>query len=161
MMETQGSADSPNFLPNGDLVFRAIEDRKDYVYRKEMNGGATQKVLNEPVISLETVSPDGKWVIIGMPQEQDPEHSGRVKVFPLSGGQAVTLCRSVCFAQWDTSGKDMLLNWMQAVGWAGPEDTKEKAIGKIPINMSSAASADLYSYTKISIRRNIYRIPID
>ena len=180
MVGTQGSADSPNFLPNGDLMFRAVQDTNDYVFRKAANGGAVQKVLNEPVISLETVSPDGKWVLMGLQEDKDREHIGRVKAVPLQGGPAVTLCRAVCFAQWDATGKGFLVNWMQAAetyvlpvksktglpdvpegGFPGPEAMQGKATAKIPVNMSSAASADLYSYTRISIRRNIYRIPIE
>ena len=49
--------DSPYFLPNGDIVCRAIEGRVNFLYRMKTDGTARRKISSEHMLDLWGVSP--------------------------------------------------------------------------------------------------------
>ena len=55
--------DSPFFLPDGDLVFRAIEGGSNYLYRMKTDGTNRHKITPERILDSIDVSPDGRWVV--------------------------------------------------------------------------------------------------
>jgi serine/threonine protein kinase/Tol biopolymer transport system component len=59
--------DVPFFLPNGDLLFRAIEGGSSYLYRMKTDGTGRRKITSERILDIASVSPDGRWVVAGRP----------------------------------------------------------------------------------------------
>jgi eukaryotic-like serine/threonine-protein kinase len=171
--------DSPFFLPNGDLVFRAIEGGSNFLYRMKADGTGRRKIASE-IWDITSVSPDGRWVVAGS-GGSDKEHAPGIKAFALDGSATVPLCVTNCLVNWDLSGKVAFLYFPEVHegSYAMPvmrdsglpkipltvtvriEDfANPKAITTIPWYVQSAVSPSLYAYTRQNTRRNLYRIQL-
>ena len=172
--------DSPFFLPDGDLVFRASEGGSNFLYRMKSDGSDRRKIVSERVLDILTVSPDGRWIVAATPNP-DQEHWVATKAFALDGSAAVTLCPDYCFFRWDTAGKFVyyyiaqlhestyVLPVLPDTGLPKmlPGDTARiereanaKTITAVPQVVHSAVSPSLYAYTRQTTRRNLYRIQL-
>jgi Tol biopolymer transport system component/predicted Ser/Thr protein kinase len=175
------SQDSPLFLPDGDLVLRSTEDGENFLYRTSQDGTERRKITPDPIVDLNSISPDGRW-IVAPAKVRDDEQSVATTAFPLDGGPPLRVCNSFCGARWDISGKFFYLTFNNtgdsntyalpvnpARGIPGfppggvtkADDLKaDKRVVVIPQTIDSAAGPNLYSYTRENTRRNIYRIPL-
>ena len=175
--------DSPMFLPNGDLVYRASEGGKNYIYTRRQDGSGRKKLLDEAILDLTSVSPDGRWIVVFQKDDADKDHPYRTLAYPNGAGKPVMMC-AMCLASWSPDGKYLALllglppssqlhTYLLPVngerglpklppkGLSGPEDLrKSNGVMVLPRVVDSALGPDKYSYTLTSIRRNIYRIPI-
>jgi DNA-binding winged helix-turn-helix (wHTH) protein/Tol biopolymer transport system component len=174
--------DSPLLLPDGDLVFRATEGGANFLYRMKTDGSARRKISPERILDIYSISPDGRWVIAETPGSGDEEHitQGTTKAFAVDGTATVTLCTGFCVVSWDTSGGFVYFRFpevkegsyalpaMRGSGLprlppaiTGIEDiTNLKAITAIPWEVESAVNPSVYAYTRLSTRRNLYRISL-
>jgi hypothetical protein len=181
-LESQESEDSPFFLPDGDLIYRGNRGGKNYLYTKKPDGTGEKRVIDEPILDVETLSPDGKWVIAARGNLNDEEHTYQVLAYPTGGGTPVVMCRTFCWVDWDASGTHMFFKFMNGrdrnsyflapePGRAAPRlppggvvDGQElRALNKvkaIAAEVESAMTPDFYSYARTTVRRNLYRIPI-
>jgi len=172
--------DSPSFLPDGDLVFRASEDGSNFLYRMKSDGSARRKITSERILDVLTVSPDGRWIVAATPNPNQ-EHTVATKAIAVDGSAAVALCLDYCFFHWDTAGK-FVYSYIAPLHESSyvlpvahdsglpkisPEDiarierdAKAKTITAIPQVVLSAVSPSVYAYTRQSTRRNLYRIQL-
>jgi eukaryotic-like serine/threonine-protein kinase len=171
--------DYPFFLPDGDLVFRAIEGSSNFLYRMKPDGTERHKVIQERILDVLTVSPDGRWIVAGA-RGPDAEHTVATKAFALDGGVPATLCLGYCLVTWDEAGKFMYMFFAQfrlqtyplpvldsglpklpPGGIVRSEDLPDpKTAGLIPWWVQSALSPSVYAYVRQNTRRNLYRIPL-
>ena len=173
--------DSPHFLPDGDLVFRAIEGGSNFLYRMKPDGTGRRKLSSRRVFDIIAVSPDGRWVVGGSPVSSE-EVKAAITAFPVDGGEAVTLCQVYCLPTWNTGGtllyiyfpslhdegsyvlpvlRDSGLPKLPSSGIARLEDlTAAKPTAVIPQFVNSAISPSVYAYARRNTRRNLYRIPL-
>jgi eukaryotic-like serine/threonine-protein kinase len=100
--------DSPFFLPDGDLVFRAIEGGSNFLYRMKADGTNRRKITPEPILDCSGVSPDGRWVVASS-RSSDEDNPASIRAFALDGSAAVPLCVRWCDFRWDTTGKSAYL----------------------------------------------------
>jgi serine/threonine protein kinase len=173
--------DSPFFLPDGDLVFRAVEGGANFLYRMKTDGSARQKISGERILDINNVSPDGRWVVVGASGSEEEDRKSDIKAFAVDGSSPVTLCAAYCLLNWDTSGKFVYLNFPDQGGgsYALPvmRDTglprippngagriedfaNPKTIIAIPLQVESAVNPSVYAYTRENTRRNLYRIQL-
>jgi eukaryotic-like serine/threonine-protein kinase len=175
------SEDSPFFLPDGDLAFRAIEGGLNFLYRMHPDGTGRRKIIPDAILDLVAVSPDGRWAVTEV-KSQDEEHTTAIMAYSLDGAPAVRLCNSLCLVGWDTQGKFLGLQFLNSGdgntyvipvsparglpnlppnGVTDAKDLKaDKKILVIPHAVESAVSPALYSFSRQTTRRNIYRIPL-
>jgi serine/threonine protein kinase len=172
--------DSPFFLPDGDLVFRAVEGDSNFLYRMKADGTDRRKISPQPVLDAVALSPDGRWFVAASPSP-DQEHTAQVIAFAVDGSTSVVLCLSYCSLTWDTSGKFAYVSFsmmregsytlpvlhetglprLPSTGIARTEDLKNASTAPvIPQVVESALSPSIYAYTHQSTRRNLYRIPL-
>jgi serine/threonine protein kinase len=170
--------DSPRFLPDGDLIFRAVEGASNFIYRMKADGSGRTKLIPERVLDLSTVSPDGRWVTAGVPIS-DQEHTAATKAFRVGGGEELLVCPGYCSVDWDTSGKFLFISFLAEKSYAlsltqlsglpklpsgglsRAEDFPDpKAAIAIPNFVESAISSSVYAYTHRNTRRNLYRIEL-
>jgi eukaryotic-like serine/threonine-protein kinase len=170
--------DSPHFLPDGDLIFRAVEGGSNFLYRMNANGSMRIKIRSERVLDLSTVSPDGHWVTAAVPSPNQ-EHTAATKAFRVGGSEEVLICPTYCVIDWDTSGKFAFFSFHTEKSYALPlaqqfglpklppdgvsrvEDfSAAKATITIPNFVESAVSPSFYAYTRRNTRRNLYRIQL-
>ncbi len=170
--------DSPAFLPNGDLIYRAIESGKNYLYTRRQDGSGRRKLQEQPVLSVQSVSPDGRWTVLAQREDEDQEHQIRLIASPNGGGRPAVLCRTFCYANWTVDGRYMLMQfdgktYLIAVkketglpelpkdGAGGAQDlTASDRARVLPEGANSVLGPEKYLYTKTNVRRNIYRVPI-
>jgi len=173
--------DSPAFLPDGDLIFRAAEGRTNFLYRMHADGSARRKISPDRIFDFIALSPDGRWAVV-QAVGPDEERTYSVIALPVEGGPPVPLCLNTCLPRWDVREEFMYVNFLAQPdqntyalpirrGWAIPnlpstgivgiEDLKKaKPAVVIPHIVDSAVSPSLYVYTVQSTHRNLYRIPL-
>ena len=179
-IESQESEDCPLFLPNGDLIFRAVEGEQNFLYRMKSDGGERRRISDVAILDSYGVSPDGRWVL-AVTRGPDHDHPYSVDAFPVGGGPVVPVCLGICPANWDRTGKSLYLTMptsgntnvyalpLQRTGLpnlppGGISSTEELVRMKAPILaagvMESVGTPSQYAYTRSTVRRNLYRIPL-
>jgi serine/threonine protein kinase len=172
--------DSPFFLPDGDLIFRANEGGSNFLYRMKADGTERRKMIPDPVLEINAVSPDGRWIIASF-SNPDEEHPSLIKAVELDGKASEPLCVVHCAFVFDKTDKYAFLSYpelsngsfsvplVQATGLPkippggtirveGFTDPKTKIFTSWQVN--SAISPTVYAYTRKTTRRNLYRIPL-
>ncbi len=166
--------DSPFFLPDGDLVFRAIEGGYNYLYRMNTDGTNRRKITPERILDSIDVSPDGRWVVALSPSS-DEQHPMQTKAFAVDGSGSTLLCLGYCTLYWDRTGESVFLEQKGEQGSSvlpvlhdsglpktSPAgiDSSIKPIASIPWTVQSAANPSTYAYTYEDPHRNLYRIQL-
>jgi Tol biopolymer transport system component len=172
--------DSPFFLPDGDLVFRAIEGGSNFLYRMKADGTGRHKISSQRVFDAFSVSPDGRWLLAVSPGP-DQEHTAQATAFAVDGSTSVPVCLGYCHLIWESTGEfahlyfpalyqgtyrlpvlhDTGLPKLPPAGIARIEDlATAKAAAPIPETVESALSPSVYAYSRQNTRRNLYRIPL-
>ncbi|MGC1607188.1 MAG: protein kinase [Candidatus Acidiferrum sp.] len=172
--------DSPSFLPDGDVIFRVIENGSNFCYRIKADGSDRHKAFPDRILDLVAVSPDGRWVVSATPlagKESEPA----TLAIGLEGNPSELLCKGYCMLNWDVTGKfsfahfslsndgsfalpaspDSELPRLPPSGLADREALKNaKAAIFVPRRVDSALSPAVYTFTQVSTRRNLYRIQL-
>lgn len=172
--------DSPFFLPDGDLVFRAIEGGLNFVYRMKTDGTARRRIVPDRILEIMAVSPDGRWVVAAAP-EANAQLPVIVKAFALDGSASMPLCVVHCEVNWDSSGKFFNIGFPDLIQGSYalpvPEDVGLPKIPSAPIARiedipntkttlalpwfaASGLNPSEYAYIRENIRRNLYRIQL-
>ena len=182
-ISSPAAEDSPYFLPDGELVFRAIEGGSNYLYRMKTDGSDRKKISPERILDIYDVSPDGRWVAAGTPGAGDEEqiNLGTTKAFAVDETATVSVCAGYCIVSWDTSGGFAYLSYPMRSEMSYPlavmrdsglpklpplaatriEDFgKPKESTAIPRQVESAVNPSVYAYTRQNTRRNLYRIQL-
>ena len=182
LLASTESQDSPFFLPNGDLIYRCTETTTNYLCTRHADGSGAKKVWDQPILEFQGLSPDGKWVLLTVNAGKKDEPETSLVAQRVEDGKRVQICSEFCLAMWDLSGK-----YLCVIAQAGKtidtyfltlEEGKGvpklpeggfmkneelfagKKAGVVPGPVDSAIATGIYSYTKVSVRRNLYRIPV-
>ena len=97
--------DQPFFGRDGDIVFRASENARNYLFRMKLDGSARAKVLAGPIVELKGVSPDRRVAVAMVPVDEVP--STAVMAIRLDDGAATRLCPAECMARWSPDGRHL------------------------------------------------------
>jgi hypothetical protein len=180
---------APRFGPSGEIFFRrtggqsTMAGTTGFVYRVRPDGTGLQQALDQPILAMVSLSPDGRWLVVwallggnGAPAFQ---------AFPLNGGPPVILGTAIAF-QWSSDGAYVSITSAsdspipdgrsylvplprgQALPRIPPGGfNSEEEIAKLPgarrieaVRVVPAASPDTYAFYRGAIQRNLYRIPI-
>jgi Tol biopolymer transport system component len=178
-IESGFSGDCPYFLPDGNLIVRALEESSNFLYRMKPDGTQRRKISDSPILDPLGLSHDGRW-ILAQTHGPDREHPYSVAALPIDGGSTVTVCLSLCWATWDRTGKSLYVGFpnsgdkstyalpLQATGLpklppggiSADELIKMKVPAIAPGIAESAGTPSQYAYTRSTVRRNLYRIPL-
>jgi len=172
--------DSPEFLPNGDIVYRSTENGKNYLYLRKRDGSARRRLWDEPMLEMGPVSPDGRWIMVGRKDADDPDHPANTYLYPMAGGTPVALCRDLCVGQWSLDGKGIALQFgytphdktaliplrsdtglpdVPPGGLTSLKDVKGVPV-LLPPSLNTLMGRNKYVYSRSSVRHNIYRVPL-
>jgi len=170
--------DSPFFLPNGDIVFRAVEGGSGFIYRIRPDGSNRRKITPRRILDLISVSPDGRWAVAQVPSAGE-EHTTSTQAIAVDGSASVPLCFGYCTVHWDVAGKYALIYFYEHFRGtyflplnrdsglprtppAGISDTADfpgqKTAISVPVDVSSSVGTSVYACTRTTTRRNLYRI---
>jgi hypothetical protein len=178
------SEDTPIFASNDDLFFRGSEKGSNYLYRTKAGATVNEKVTKDPIIDLQSVSPDGKWVVTQVAAASD-DTPRAIVAYPTSGGPPLRICRILCSVSWTSDGKFV---YVYLLGTSQTNTSGRTFI--IPLRPGNAlpqlptagvgSEADLaalpgvktaegvvspgsdishYAFTIQNVHRNLYRVP--
>jgi Tol biopolymer transport system component len=181
-VSSKSSEDSVYFLPDGDMVFRAIEGGQNFLYRMKADGSGRTKITPSRITDIFSVSADGRWVAACGPGS-DPDATFGTFAFAVDGSKIVPLCRGYCNVLWDKPGKFMFVYFsslspdpvwhtlplqpdsglprLPPGGISRNGDfTAMSGIVAIRKSVASAMSPSIYAYVRKDVHRNLYRIPL-
>jgi eukaryotic-like serine/threonine-protein kinase len=142
--------DQPHWASSGYIYFRAAEGKLNFLFRMRSDGSERAKVLPNPILDLQGVSPDGRWVIVAQPESDGP--SGRIVANPLDGGSPVTVCPGSCTALWSLDEKSFSITMSTSAGtqtFVAPV-TPSKILPPLPLS-GVASAADIRGITGAKI----------
>jgi Tol biopolymer transport system component/predicted Ser/Thr protein kinase len=171
--------EQPVFGATGEIFFRHIEGTSAYLYRVQQDGGGRRKAIDMPVVSLMGESPDRNWLVLGS------RASTGMVIFRVDGGAPLlSEIPPPTEIRWSGDGKYVFLqskagNNMEKAyvlpltpGHMLPENIvhglpSEQELVKLPgvrVIYSSVVgpgpTADIYAFTRESVQRNLYRVPL-
>ncbi len=173
-------SDQPSFSPAGTLVFRGREGDSNVVYRLELNDEKPQRIGAESAPGFSGVSPDGEWLLMRYPA---------LIAQPVRGGPKIRIC-DFCEVGWGPGDKFFYFR-LRGVGDMGggkvyvialpagnsfpalpssgiksAEDFKGlKVVSVIDMTGLSIFAAgrnpSTYAYSRQTVQRNLFRIPLN
>jgi eukaryotic-like serine/threonine-protein kinase len=93
----------PVYSPDGQIYFRGIEGKQNFLYRMKEDGTGMEKLASMPVVAHGDVSPDGRWIIAVVPSDNQ-DHPIQVGVLSTSSGKFQPMC-NLCGIGWTVGGK--------------------------------------------------------
>jgi WD40 repeat protein len=174
--------DMPSFGPPGEVIFHAFEGNSTFAFRIHEDGIGKRKVSSNKIDEVHDVSPDGKFVIVSTGER----HGLVAQALPLSGGPPVPISDGWCHIRWQADGQAIYLSVATAFGLsmasgrtyvlpASPDKSlpniplggfrSEKEIAAHAIRVIDAADVapgprGVYAFSRQTVQRNLYRIPL-
>ncbi len=167
----------------GEIFFRKLEGAVTFIYRVNEDGTGLRKAVEQPVVSIIGLSPDGQW-LLARPGLLNP-----VTAYPIGGGAPVqNMPANVAFVEWSPDSRSILItvstrNTVQSFAGhtymvplrAGhmfpdaPHDgvLSEDELRKLPgvrvidaYDVGPGITPDVYAFSRETVRRNLYSIPL-
>jgi len=176
-------------MDNGDIIFRSEEGGSYYVLRMNGDGSGRDKLLPFPVIRLSNVSPDGQWIIVWMPVE-DENTSSAVQAYRLTDKKLVRFC-DLCSVAWSLDRKylyffspgvganrvkrhegiyalplrsDQMLPVLPPGGLTSTTDYGKLSAIQLPESETDGITPGpdqrVYAFSRRTIQRNLFRVPL-
>ena len=165
---------------SGEIFFRGTNGTDGFAYRVRPDGTGMQKAVEQPILIMGAVSPDGRW-IVGWAHLPGNE-SAATYAFPLAGGAPVRLSERINL-QWSRGGGLLSLSELPFAegrtyivplppGEALPPIpaggfSSEQEVASLPrahrtdiLNVVPGPSPDVYAFSRGTAQRNFYRIPV-
>jgi serine/threonine protein kinase len=185
-LTSNGKDLSPVFTPDGDLVFMSREGDESFLYWMKADGSERRKIDAPPVVQLETISPDGRWVVVQAAIKNEDVPRG-ILAIPLEGGTPARICTGLCVVRWPQNGKSMFLSVIggspgRMLGWGTyiVPLTTGQVFPKLPpmgiVSKSDAAvlpgaksvesfvlpgpDEAIYAFSRTTVYRNLFQIPL-
>ena len=170
--------EQPVYGATGEVFFRRVEGTSAFLYSVREDGGELRKAIDLPVVGIPGASPDRNWLVL------DSRASGGLVIFRVNGGAPLlTQLTPPMSLRWSGDGKhlfveDRAVNVGKAYvlplapGHMVPESIahglpSEQEILKLPgarvipsSNVEPGPTADIYAFTRESVQRNLYRVPV-
>jgi Tol biopolymer transport system component len=170
--------DHPLFASNGEIIFRSSEHGANFVYRMKPDGTGRTKIVPTPILALNSVSPDGRWVLAYAPVSGE-DVTVAVWAYPTEGGPAVRVC-NVCKASWSRDGRRWYLTEedertyvialrepnilpdLPAKGIRSAADLAKFAVLDViqKRRVAPGRAESTYAFMQTTVQRNLYRIPL-
>ncbi len=141
--------------------------------------------MPDPVISLDTISPDKKWIVAEIPST-DPELLREIVAYSIEGGTPIPICAPNCNVSWGLYGKFLYLASEGMVQMGGmktfaiplPPGKMFPALPAVGVRSDSDVAAipgarvagrgiispgpdpSTYAFRRSTRRSNLFRIPL-
>jgi hypothetical protein len=165
----------PVFGATGEVFFHSVEGTSAFLYRVREDGGGLRKAFDQSIVGLMGESPDRNWLVLGR---------GGPMIFRVDGGAPLqTRIQNKTLLHWSGDGKHVFVHrpltssdktyvFPLTPGRPLPESLidglpSEQEIMKLPgvrviasTDVAPGPTADTYAFTRESVQRNLYRIPV-
>ena len=175
--------DMPFFLPPAEIVFHGIEKGATVAFRMREDGTEKQVLTTSEISEVRGKSPDGRFVIAG-----GQSGARATEAISTSGATPISVFNGMCFLRWQADRRLLYLSvatGMQSAGAFGrtyvipvsPDKLlppippggfrSENEIAKLP-GVRVIEGADVYpgpipgtyAFSRQTVQRNLYRIPL-
>jgi eukaryotic-like serine/threonine-protein kinase len=168
---------------NGEIFFRKTEGTTPFIYRVNEDGTGLRKAVEQSLLSIIGLSPDGKWLLARVVA------TAPVMTFPLGGGPPVrNMPANVGSVEWSSDSKWIFItvstrNTVQSFaghtyvfplreGHMFPDFPpkgflSEDDLRKLPgvrvidsYDVGPGPTPDVYAFSREAVQRNLYSIPL-
>ena len=167
----------PRFGPGGDIFFNQSEGDSLIAYRVREDGTRLRRVMEQPSPArLRSLSPDGQW-LLGFSNW----------AYPLAGGDRVRIWPTgALHLKWSVDAKVLFMEVQTSFPWGSGQTyvvplrpghmfpeippggfQSEAELQRLPgvrvidtFDVAPGPTADVYAYSRETVQRNLYRIPI-
>jgi serine/threonine protein kinase len=170
--------DHPLFAPDGEIIFRSSEQGSNFVYRMKPDGTARTKIAPTPILALNSISPDGRWVLAYAPVSGE-DVTVATWAYPMAGGPGIRVC-DVCKASWSRDGRRWYLTEEDGrtyvIALSKPNDLPDLPVRGIRSaadlanfevidviekrRVAPGRDESTYAFVQTTVQRNLYRIPL-
>jgi eukaryotic-like serine/threonine-protein kinase len=179
--------DMPVFGLQGELVVHSVEGGGSFAFRVHEDGTGKQKLAPQQIYQILSISPDAQWLVTtALPT--GGEATSSTLILPMGGGPSIEILNAFCKAQWQSDSRFFYLSvytGMQSAGAYGKTYVlpvphgkilpdipaggfpSEAAIAALPgvrvidsADIAPGASPDVYAFSRQTIHRNLYRVPL-
>jgi eukaryotic-like serine/threonine-protein kinase len=180
-MRLASDAFLPVYSHSGRIYYLATEAGHDYLYRFKDDGTQPEKVSTEPISYVSGISPDERFVAVQRVLSRE-DNQGQVEAVPVAGGPWVPLCSGWCDVHWSPDGKVMYFYWrsfndyrrtyvvpilhgsdmpkLPSSGFQSEKELRAVATQVVEGDVSPGPDSSRYTFSRITTRRNLYRIPL-
>ena len=177
----EGGEDAPFFAASGEILFRFTTGTVNYLGRMEPAGSARRRVVDYPIGTVQSISPDRRWLIAITP-EPDGERTASMAI-PTSGGAPRRICPGACANAWSPDGQSFYVQIqpspqpgrmaiLTVSGETGLPDlppggieTADQALSLRGVRVVGRGfvipgpDPGTYAYINPTVHRNLFRIP--
>jgi hypothetical protein len=179
---TPAESDDSNImcLDSGDVAFTREDNGLKLVYRIKPDGSGMQKFFPTPVVHVAAMDPDGNWLAAVVKSEDGILR--RMIIYNVHNGIGKQIC-DICAPLWSPDSKRLYVSFARTVGqtyvipWKPgsslealpPGGTRTEAdVAKVAAIVPAARqqgfapgpSPNIYAYSRRTIQRNLYRVPL-
>jgi DNA-binding winged helix-turn-helix (wHTH) protein/Tol biopolymer transport system component len=177
---------TPHFGPRGQILFRLAEGNVNYLEQMNQDGSGRSKVLPDPIIEVQGISPGRRWLMAGAPRPAGNNNAPGIVAIPLDGGSPRRICATYCDSVWSSSGKFLFVSVEppstttpgrslaiplgpgESLPELPPEGIEPLADASVVHGAQSINRAEFvpgrdlshYAYVKTTGHRNLYRISL-
>jgi Tol biopolymer transport system component len=169
----------PKFGPSGEILFRRTEGGGNFVYRMDVDGSGLRKAIDDRILLLRGLSPDGQWIVAWSIL---PDGTGMaLHAFPLDGGPRITITNNISW-NWSPRGDSVAISGgpvganrtyiiplmpgqslprMPVEGLLSEQDVIDlPGARRIDAVAVPGPSPEVYAFYRGTSQRNLYRIPV-
>jgi serine/threonine protein kinase len=179
--------DMPVFGLPGELVFHAIEGGGSFAFRVHEDGTEKQKLVSQQIYQILSISPDAQWLVTsGLPTGGETTWS--TLILPMTGSSPIMILNAFCIAQWQPDSRFFYLSVLKGMNSAGAYGKtyvlpvphgktlpdipaggflSEAAVAALPAvrvidsaDIAPGPAPDIYAFSRQTIHRNLYRVPL-
>jgi eukaryotic-like serine/threonine-protein kinase len=171
--------EQPTFGPTGEVFFRKIDGTSAFLYRVRGDGSGLQKAFDQPVFGILGESPGRGWLALSAHTD------GGLLLFRADGGATLSTVLPITTLRWTGDGKHLFVQDLAGktgaktyvlpltAGHLVPESIvhglpSEQEFLKLPgarliplTDVTPGPTADIYAFTRASVQRNLYRVPLN
>jgi serine/threonine protein kinase/Tol biopolymer transport system component len=171
--------DKVSFGPRGELVFRQVEARNNYLARIKTDGNGLERVLDQPIVDKLGASPDGAWAVV----TGRPGIEAVTTAVSLKNGTTKPVCSGPCWLNWSPNGAYLYVTSeldptsagttfvlpvrrdglpdLPAAGLNTSADERMPGIRVIPRgSLAPGPDPGTYAFVKFEFAGNLFRIPL-
>jgi Tol biopolymer transport system component len=175
---------SPHFGAGGQILFQFTEGNANYLGQMNQDGSGRSKVVPYPIVSLQSFSPGGRWIMASVPLGDGK--GAALLAIPVGGGPAQVVCKRRCEPTWSSSGNFLFIEVEDPSRTSpgrslaiplGPGETLPKfppegigASAEVSIvpgsqsvnraNIVPVKTPSHYAYVNTTVHRNLYQISL-
>jgi Tol biopolymer transport system component len=174
----------PVFGPDNEVLFQSSDGKANYLLRMRNDGSGRSRVVPYPIGNVQSISPDRQWIAVGLPLR---DHSvGTIVAVPTAGGDPRLICPGYCAVQWDTAGKFFYVGLVHRSQHSAGKTVAipllpGKTLPDLPPagirelndvqafrgatiieawDISPGRDPSVYAFAKMTVHRNLFRIPL-